>query len=78
MEQLVYLDQPVLDQPYLIAGFEGWPNAAEVSSFAVQYLVENLGAKKFASLPTDPFYKISSLRPLAVVKEGRLVELKLD
>jgi proteasome assembly chaperone (PAC2) family protein len=77
MEQLIYLEQPALDKPYLIAGFEGWPNAAEVSSYAIQYLVENLEARKFASIPTDNFYKISSLRPTAVVREGRLTDLKI-
>jgi proteasome assembly chaperone (PAC2) family protein len=36
-----------------------------------------LEAKKFASIPTENFYQISSLRPVAVIKEGRLLELKI-
>ncbi len=76
MEEIIYLEKPNLTKPYLIIGFEGWPNAAEVSSFALQHLVDNLEAKKFASIPTENFYKISSLRPTAVIKEGRLIELK--
>jgi proteasome assembly chaperone (PAC2) family protein len=39
--------------------------------------VESLKAKKFASVPTENFYQVSSLRPVAVIKEGKLVELKL-
>lgn len=77
MEEIIYLEKPNLHKPCLIIGFEGWPNAAEVSSSALQHLVENLGAKKFASVPTENFYQVSSIRPVAVIKEGRLVELKL-
>jgi proteasome assembly chaperone (PAC2) family protein len=76
MEEIIYLEKPNLTKPYLIIGFEGWPNAAEVSSFALQHLVDNLEGKKFASIPTENFYKISSLRPMAVIKKGRLIELK--
>ena len=76
MEEIIYLEKPNLTKPYLIIGFEGWPNAAEVSSIALQHLVGNLEAKKFASIPTENFYKISSLRPMAVIKKGRLIELK--
>lgn len=78
MEEVIYLEKPVLHKPYLIIGFEGWPNAAEVSSFALQHLIDRLGAKKFASIPTENFYQISSLRPMAVIKEGRLIELKFQ
>jgi proteasome assembly chaperone (PAC2) family protein len=49
-----------------------------VSSFALQHLIESLKAKKFASIPTENFYQISSLRPMAVIKEGRLLELKVS
>jgi proteasome assembly chaperone (PAC2) family protein len=76
MEEIIYTEKPNLNKPYLIIGFEGWPNAGEVSSFALQHLVDSLRAKRFASIPTDNFYQISSLRPMAVIKEGRLIELK--
>jgi proteasome assembly chaperone (PAC2) family protein len=76
MEEIIYFEKPNLYKPYLIIGFEGWPNAAEVSSSALQYLVENLEAKKFASIPIESFYQISSSRPVAIVKEGRLMELE--
>lgn len=76
MEEIIYLEKPTLHKPYLIIGFEGWPNAAEVSSFALRHLIDSLEGKKFASIPTEKFYQISSLRPMAVIKEGRLIELK--
>jgi proteasome assembly chaperone (PAC2) family protein len=76
MEEIIYFQKPNLRKPYLIIGFEGWPNAAEVSSSVLQFLVENLKAKKFASIPTETFYQISSSRPVGSIKEGRLLELK--
>ena len=45
MEEIQYLEKPNLNKPILVIGFEGWPNAAEVSSAALQYLVEKLEAK---------------------------------
>ena len=76
MEEIIYLERPNLNKPYLIIGFEGWPNAGEVSSFALRHLVDSLRAKPFASIQTESFYQMSSLRPMAVIKEGRLIELK--
>ena len=77
MAKVVYFENPLLYKPYLILGFEGWPNAAEVSSFAIRYLVENLEAKRFASIAKEDFYEMTSARPVAVIKEGRLTELKV-
>ena len=76
MEEVIYLERPVFNKPYLIIGFEGWPNAGEISSFALRHLIDSLEARKFASIPTENFYQMSSLRPMAVIKEGRLIELK--
>ncbi|MBM4351094.1 MAG: PAC2 family protein [Deltaproteobacteria bacterium] len=75
MDEIIYHDLPILNQPHLIAGFEGWPNAAEVSSFSLQHLVETLKAKRFASIPMENFYEMSSNRPAAIIKDGRLMEL---
>jgi proteasome assembly chaperone (PAC2) family protein len=76
MEEILYLEKPDLNKPILVIGFEGWPNAAEVSSGALQYLVGKLEAKKFASIPIENFHELSVSRPVAIIKEGRLVELK--
>lgn len=76
MEEIIYLKHPTLHKPYMVVGFEGWPNAAEVSSFAVRHLVEVLDAKRFASVPTEHFYQLSTSRPVATVKGGRLLDLK--
>jgi proteasome assembly chaperone (PAC2) family protein len=76
MEEIQYLEKPNLNKPILVIGFEGWPNAAEVSSAALQYLVEELGARKFAFIPLEDFHDLAVSRPAATIKEGRLIELK--
>ncbi len=76
MEEILYLEKPNLNQPILVMGFGGLTNAAEVSSAALQYLVERLVAKRFASIPVEAFHEFSVSRPVAVIKEGRLVEVK--
>ena len=76
MERIVYSEAPRLRQPYLILGFEGWPNAGEVSSYAIQYLLDHLKTKRFASIPTEDFYQFSVSRPVATIREGRLIEMR--
>jgi proteasome assembly chaperone (PAC2) family protein len=76
MGEIVYFEKPELHKPCLIIGFEGWPNAAEVSSAALQQLVEKLKAKEFASLEGEDFYQIPLSRPVGVIKGGRLIEVK--
>jgi len=76
MEEIQYFEKPNLHKPVLVIGFEGWPNAAEVSSASLQYLVDKLEAKKFASIPIEDFHELSVSRPVAIIKEGRLIELK--
>ncbi|MGQ9508188.1 MAG: PAC2 family protein [Thermodesulfobacteriota bacterium] len=76
MTEIIYEEKPFLKKPYLILGFEGWPNAAEVSSFSLQFLIDHLKAKRFAAIPLEPFYQITSLRPTAMIRGGRILEVK--
>ncbi len=76
MDEIAYLEFPRLRQPCLIMGFEGWPNAAEVASYCIQYLVNRFKARQFASLPIEEFVQFSTLRPTAVVKAGKVSELR--
>ncbi len=77
MGKIVYLEKPSLHQPCLIMGFEGWPNAAEVSSSALQHLITTLKAKEFASIEGEDFYQVPLSRPIGVIKDGKLMEVKL-
>jgi proteasome assembly chaperone (PAC2) family protein len=55
--------EPQLHDPALVAGFQGWPDAGEVTSGALRYLVRNLGATRFAELMPEEFYVFTEVRP---------------
>ena len=66
------LSQPSLERPALIAGFSGWPNAGEVSTAVVSYLIKHFGGNPFASIRPEEFYDLSEQRPVVSVKGGIL------
>ena len=75
MEGLIYHDKPNLVSPYLVMGFEGWPDAGGVSSGVVSYLREKLAARKLAEIRPDDFYVFQSQgneagRPITRIEGG--------
>jgi proteasome assembly chaperone (PAC2) family protein len=76
MEDIIIYQTPELRSPYLVAGFAGWPNAAEVSTATIGYLKEKLKAEKFGEIRPPNFYDFSSLRPQTVIENGFIKELK--
>ena len=75
MSDLCYLDEPDLTQPSLIMGFSGWPNAGEVSTGTVKYLIHRLGSRPLAFMKTDPYYDFISHRPTAYIHTGVINEI---
>jgi len=67
---------PQLNKPVLIAGFDGWGNALNISNGMAAYLIRRLEAKKFADLDPDTFYRYDEQRPVVDIVEGQLKTLK--
>lgn len=63
---------PKLDNVVLIAGFEGWGNALDVSSSMVSYMIRKLKAVRFAGLNPDLFYRYDENRPVVNIEDGTL------
>lgn len=63
---------PELEKPFLIAGFDGWGNALEISSNMVTYLIRKLKAKPFAEINPDLFYRYDETRPVVSIVNGDL------
>lgn len=63
MEDLRWDERPELRQPVMVMAFRGWNDAGNSASHAVEYLVEQLGAKKLGSLDPDPYYDFTQARP---------------
>ncbi len=75
-EQGIEIDElPVLKNPLLIAGFEGWGNALNVSDGMAAFLIRKLDAKCFAKLNPDLFYRYDKSRPFVDIKDGILKEI---
>ena len=66
---------PALKNPILIAGFDGWGNALNVSEGMVTYLIGKLAAKRFARINPDDFYRYDELRPQVNIESGDLKSL---
>ena len=71
--------RPKLNNPRILLGFSGWMDGGEVSTGTVKYLIEKLGAKRFAEIEPEAFYiysfpgsmEITALfRPHTEIKDG--------
>ncbi|MDD5398089.1 MAG: PAC2 family protein [Dehalococcoidia bacterium] len=69
---IVFLEQPSLRQPDLVAAFVGWPDAAQVSTGTVSYMIKKLPAVKFAEMKSDDYYDFDKIRPSINVENGML------
>ena len=63
---------PKLKNPLLIAGFDGWGNALNISKGMVNYLIRRMKAKHFADLDPDTFYRYDEQRPQVSIVGGIL------
>jgi len=56
-------DVPELIDPVMVAAFEGWNDAGDAASSAVQHLDEVWGGKVFAALDAEEYYDFQVNRP---------------
>ena len=61
---------PVLRSPIAIAAFEGWNDAADASTAAVEHLEQQWSAEHMASLDPEEFYDFQVNRPTVVLADG--------
>ena len=69
MDGLTVEQMPERKLPTMVAAFAGWPDAAESATGAVQYLVKNLPAHKFAEIDPEEFYDFTVVRPETRIDE---------
>jgi len=67
MDWLTFHKKPERRFRTMVAAFAGWPDAAEASTRAVQYLVNKLPARKLADIDPEEFYDFNTVRPLTKV-----------
>jgi predicted ATP-grasp superfamily ATP-dependent carboligase len=59
-----------LRRPVLIVAFEGWNDAGDAASDAVDHLADAWGAREFAALEPDAYYDFQVNRPFVRLTEG--------
>lgn len=66
---------PPMEDPLLIAGFEGWGNALDISRGMADYIIEKLKGRSIGIINPDLFYRFDEHRPVAEIEEGLLKNL---
>jgi proteasome assembly chaperone (PAC2) family protein len=63
--------RPTLRRPVLLAAFDGWNDAGEAATTALDAVGAALGAETFASVDPEEFYDFQEVRPTVRLAEGR-------
>jgi proteasome assembly chaperone (PAC2) family protein len=63
-------DLPQLRRPVLIAAFEGWNDAADAATAAIEHLESTWHAQPFAALDPDDYYDFQVNRPTVSLVNG--------
>ena len=64
-------DVPELDNPIMIAAFEGWNDAGDAATAVVEHLSELWGAEAVAALDPEDYYDFQDNRPRVVIDGGK-------
>ena len=64
-------DVPELRDPIMIAAFEGWNDAGEAATAAVEHLCDVWKAEPVAAIDPEDYYDFQVSRPRGVVDDGR-------
>jgi len=65
--------RPALRNPTAIVAFEGWSDACDAASGAVQHLLDRFGIDEpFAALEPEEFYDFQEHRPIVSISKGRV------
>jgi hypothetical protein len=66
---------PVLRSPVAIAAFEGWNDAADASTAAVEHLEQLWEAREIVSMDPEEYYDFQVNRPLVALAEGETLRI---
>ena len=64
-------DVPELRDPVMIAAFEGWNDAGEAATAAIEHLTEVWKAEPVAAIDPEDFYDFQVSRPRVVMDDGK-------
>lgn len=85
MENLIIHKKPTLENTRMVLGFSGWMNGGSVSTGVIEYLKNNLKAKKFAEIDPKNFHifnlpgtmeQVAQFRPYCKIQNGFLTDFQ--
>ena len=71
MDHTTLIRRPRLRGPVLLAAFDGWNDAGEAATSALDAVADGLGAETFATVDPEEFYDFQATRPTVRMVEGR-------
>jgi proteasome assembly chaperone (PAC2) family protein len=74
---IIFSEWPNLRQPNMVAAYLGWPDAAQVATGAVSYLISKLSATKFAEMKSDAYYDFATVRPSVQIEGGLIKPIRM-
>ena len=69
MEHLVWHDRTPLVRPVLVTAFEGWSDAGDSATSAVEFLADQWDAVPVASIDAEEFFDFTATRPRVELDE---------
>ncbi|MCZ7528098.1 MAG: PAC2 family protein [Acidimicrobiia bacterium] len=76
MHGLVWHDRPALERPLLLAAFEGWNDAADAASDALEWLRRRLDTGPLAMIDPEEHVDYQSTRPRVELVDGVVKEIR--
>ncbi|HEU4897666.1 MAG TPA: PAC2 family protein [Actinomycetota bacterium] len=70
MDHTTLIRRPRLRGPLMLAAFDGWNDAGEAATTALDAISEGLAAETFATIDPDEFYDFQATRPTVRMVQG--------
>jgi proteasome assembly chaperone (PAC2) family protein len=77
MQPLIWERRPDgLRAPALVCAFQGWNDAGDAASAALQYVGASLEATRFAQIDPEEYFDFQATRPQVTLTEGRMRKIE--
>lgn len=75
MDHVIWQERPDLVEPILVLAFDGWNDAGDAATTAVDYLAGRFDHRTIATIDPEMFFDFGSARPVIRLTEGHTREL---
>ena len=69
MSEVIWEEAPSLQSPLLVVAFEGWFDAGECATGAIQWIVDQHDARRIACIDPEEFFDFQENRPLVEIAD---------